>query len=121
MSASIKCWPAYVTDNYFSALDVKPALGRLIAASESQPGEQPVLVLGYSYWRKRFGGDPRVIGKQVRVNGSPATIVGVVPKQFHGAIAVTEMDVYLPWSSAVSIEQALGQPGYAIAMHEPLV
>jgi predicted permease len=99
---------SFITDNYFSALEVQPALGRLIAAAESQPGEQPVLVLGYSYWRKRFGGDPRVIGKQVRVNGSPVTIVGVVPKQFHGAIAVTEMDVYLPWSSGASIEQGSG-------------
>jgi putative ABC transport system permease protein len=99
---------SFVTDNYFSALEVQPALGRLIAAGESQPGEEPVLVLGYSYWRRRFGGDPRVIGKHVRVNGSAATIVGVVPKQFHGAIAVTEMDVYLPWSSAASIEQGTG-------------
>lgn len=97
-----------ITDNYFSALGVQPALGHLISADESQPGEQPVLVLGYSYWQKRFGGDPRVTGKHVRVNGSPATIVGVVPKQFHGAIAVTEMDVYLPWSSAASIEQGSG-------------
>jgi predicted permease len=102
---------SYVTGNYFSVLGVQPALGRLILGSEeNQPGEQPVVVLGYSYWRKRFGGNPSVIGKQVRVNGKQATIIGVVPKQFLGAISVTEMDVYMPLGNVASIEQALGNP-----------
>ncbi len=75
---------AYVTGNYFTALRVQPALGRLILPSEeNQPGKTAVLVLGYSYWQKRFRGDPGVIGKQVRLNGKTAIIVGVVPKQFH--------------------------------------
>jgi predicted permease len=102
---------SYVTGNYFSVLGVKPALGRLILGSEeNQPGEQPVLVLGYSYWQKRFGGNTGVIGKQVRVNGKQATIIGVVPKQFLGAISVIEMDMYMPWSNAASIEQASSNP-----------
>src|SRR5271154_2393394 len=91
---------SYVTGNYFSALGVKPALGRLILGrEEDQPGEQTVAVLGYSYWQKRFGGDPGVIGKQVRVNGKQAAIIGVVPRQFRGVIAVIEMDMYLPLGS----------------------
>ncbi len=76
---------AYVIGNYFTALRVKPALGRLIQPSEeNQPGKTAVLVLGYSYWQKRFGGDPGVIGKQVRVNGKPAIIIGVVPRRVPG-------------------------------------
>ena len=102
---------SYVTGNYFSVLGVKPALGRLILGSEeNQPSEQPVVVLGYSYWQKRFGGDAGVIGKRVRVNGSQATIIGVVPKQFLGAISVVEMDMYMPWSNAASIEQGSSNP-----------
>src|SRR3984957_20227798 len=102
---------SYITGNYFSVLGVKPALGRLILGSEeNQPGEQPVVVLGYSYWQKRFGGDAGVIGKRVRVNGSQATIIGVVPKQFLGAISVVEMDMYMPWSNAASIEQGSSNP-----------
>jgi predicted permease len=102
---------SYVTGNYFSVLGVKPALGRLILGSEeNQPGEQPVVVLGYSYWQKRFGGYPGVIGKQVRVNGNQAAIVGVVPKQFLGAISVVEMDMYMPMGNAASIEQSSNNP-----------
>jgi predicted permease len=102
---------SYVTGNYFSVLGVKPALGRLILGSEeNQTGEQPVVVLGYSYWQKRFGGDLSVIGKQVRVNGSQATIIGVVPRQFLGAISVIEMDMYLPLNTVASIEQGSSNP-----------
>jgi len=103
---------SYVTGNYFSVLGVKPALGRLIilGSEEDQPGEQTVVVLGYSYWQKRFGGNPGVIGKQVRVNGKQASIIGVVPRQFRGVIAVIEMDMYLPVGSLFSIEQISSNP-----------
>jgi len=100
---------SYVSGNYFSALGVQPALGRLIRPSEeNQPGEQAVLVLGYSYWQRRFGGNPSVIGKQVRLNGKAATIIGVVPKQFLGTLSITEMDGYLPLSSGAFLEGAAG-------------
>jgi predicted permease len=89
-----------VSKNYFSGLGVNPALGRLILPSEGEgPGERPVLVLGYSFWQKRFGGDPSVIGKQVRIDGKPVEIVGVVPKQFHGSFSIFEMDGYVPFST----------------------
>jgi predicted permease len=100
---------SYVTGNYFTALNVQPALGRLILpGEENQPGKAAVLVLGYSYWQKRFRGDPRVIGKQVRLNGKPAIIVGVTPKRFLGTLPVVEMDGYLPLSSGGSLEQSSG-------------
>jgi ABC-type antimicrobial peptide transport system permease subunit len=99
----------YVTGNYFTALNVHPALGRLILPSEEdQPGKAAVLVLGYSYWQKRFRGDPRVIGKQVRLNGKPAMIVGVVPKNFLGTMSLVEMEGYLPLSSGGLLEQGPG-------------
>ncbi len=100
---------AYVTGNYFTALNVHPALGRLILPSEeNQPGKTAVLVLGYSYWQKRFRGDPGVIGKQVRLNGKPAIIVGVVPKSFLGTMSLVELDGYLPLSSGGLLEQRPG-------------
>ncbi|MGA7081402.1 MAG: ABC transporter permease, partial [Terriglobales bacterium] len=89
-----------VTSNYFSGLGVKPPLGRLIVPSEGeQPGEPAVIVLGYSFWLKRFGGDPSVIGKQVRVDGKPVEIIGVVPEEFHGSFSPFELDSYVPLSA----------------------
>jgi predicted permease len=91
------CIFSRVTGNYFSALGVKPALGRLIMSSEGKtPGADSVVVLGYNYWQKRFGGDPSVIGKQVTIDGQSATIVGVAEKGFQGVYSVIDMDGYLP-------------------------
>jgi predicted permease len=85
-----------VSGNYFSALRLQPLLGRFIEANEeNQPGKQS-LVLGYAFWQKRFGGDPRVVGKQVLVNGQSATIVGVAPKGFDGTYFPIDMDAYMP-------------------------
>jgi predicted permease len=90
-----------VSSNYFSALGVKPALGRLVLPGEGEhPGEPAILVISYSFWQRRFGGDPQVIGKQVRVGGEPATIVGVMEKEFRGQFTVFEMDAYAPLSTA---------------------
>ncbi len=90
-----------VSSNYFSALGVKPALGRLVLPGEGEhPGEPAILVLSYSFWQRRFGGDPRVIGKQVRLDGKPATIVGVMEKEFRGQFTIFEMDAYAPLSTA---------------------
>ncbi len=94
------CILSRVTGNYFSALGVKPALGRLILPSEGQtPGADSVVVLGYNYWQKRFGGDPSVVGKQVAIDGKSATIVGVAEKGFQGVYSIIDMDAYFPISA----------------------
>src|SRR5581483_3909837 len=101
---------AYVTGNYFSALNVHPALGRLLLASEeNRPGDETPVVLGYAYWQKRFAGNPGVIGKEVRVNGKAAVVVGVVPKTFLGTLSGAELDAYLPMSAGSTLEQSPGR------------
>jgi predicted permease len=88
---------SYVPSNFFSMLGIRPALGRLISPGEGDaPGTAPVVVLGHSYWVKRFGGDPDVIGHTVSLNGAAVTIIGVVPKEFLGAFNLVEMDAYAP-------------------------
>ncbi len=57
------------------------------------------MVLGYSYWRKRFDGDPNIVGKKVELNGLPFTVVGVAPQDFHGTYSVLDMDAYIPFSA----------------------
>jgi putative ABC transport system permease protein len=94
------CIVSRVSNNFFSALGIQPAYGRLILPSEGlTPGADPIMVLGYSYWRKRFGNDPGVVGKKVEVNGRPFTIVGVATQDFHGTYSVLDMDAYIPFSA----------------------
>jgi predicted permease len=88
---------AYVTGNYFNMLGVSPAHGRLILPSEGQAySADPVIVLGHSYWKERFNGDPSIVGRTVQVNATPFTVVGVVPESFVGTFALVEFEGYLP-------------------------
>jgi len=91
----------YVSGNFFSTLGIKPALGRFILPSEGEVmGADPVMVVTYSFWKTRFGGDPEIVGKRVSVNGSPVTIVGVAPKGFDGINSVLSFQAYLPLGMA---------------------
>jgi predicted permease len=91
----------YVSGNFFSGLGIKPSLGRFILPSEGEnPGADPVMVLGYSYWKSRFNGDPTVVGKKVALNGSPITIVGVAPEGFFGVYPLLNAQGYLPLGMA---------------------
>ena len=85
-----------VSANYFDALGVSPLLGRTFRAGEDQPGSNPVLVLGYRYWRERLGGDTTIIGKTVEMTDRLHTVIGVLPPL---PAFPNENDVYMPVSS----------------------
>lgn len=94
-----------VSGNYFSALGVVPAAGRLFRSGEGErPGGPLMVVLGYSFWQRKFGADPKAIGAQVRLDGHPATIAGVTAKGFHGIYAGADMDGYLLLNSLVTLD-----------------
>ena len=98
-----------VTGNYFSALGVKPLLGRLLLPGEGgKPGEGLLVVLGYSFWQKRFGGDAAIVGKQVLINGQPAMVIGVTPKEFHGVFFAFDMDGYLSLNAVPLVQGSSG-------------
>jgi putative ABC transport system permease protein len=71
-----------VGDGYFSLMRVKPMLGRDFLPEEQIEGRDRVIILGYGLWQTRFAGDPKVVGRQIRLSGRPYTIVGVAPKDF---------------------------------------
>jgi predicted permease len=73
-----------VSADYFDSLRIVPAWGRLLDARDAEPGAPAVAVLGYQYWQARWGADPKVVGRVIRVNGQPVQIVGVVPYSFDG-------------------------------------
>ena len=74
-----------VTANLFDVLRQRPLLGRTFAEGEDRRGAEPVVIIGYDIWRNRFDRDPDVIGRILRINGTPATIIGVMPEgmKFH--------------------------------------
>ncbi len=71
---------AWVTANAFSLLGQKLLLGRDFAPDEDRPGAAPVVILGYGVWKNRYGGDAGILGRAIRVNEVPATIIGVMPE-----------------------------------------
>ncbi len=86
-----------VSGNYYSALGVQPALGRLLTDEDDKANAPPVAVLSHRYWEKRFGGDRAVIGKQINLNNLGFTIVGVSAKGFDGTMGVgSTQDVTIP-------------------------
>ena len=87
----------YVTGNFFRMLGMQPAIGRLFLPEEGENVDSdPVIVLGYPYWQKRFGGQADVIGKKVSLDGKPFTVVGVAPKGFYGPYPILEAQAYIP-------------------------
>ena len=95
-----------VTDNYFTLLGVRPAIGRLIQPNEGRArGDAPVIVLTYEYWQARFGGDPSIVGRSVRLNGRPFTVIGVTPPPFGGAHSLLGPSAYVPlWMRGELVE-----------------
>jgi putative ABC transport system permease protein len=71
-----------VTGDLFRLLGTKPLLGRTIQPADDETGEAQVTVLSYRLWKRRFGGDPAVVGQTITLNGKPVTVVGVMPPEF---------------------------------------
>jgi predicted permease len=85
--------------NYFEVLGVKPAAGRLLTIEDDKL-DPPAAVIGYGYWQRRFGGDPRAIGTPITFAGRVFTIVGVTAPEFRGLDAGRQLEVTLPITHA---------------------
>ena len=73
---------AYVTENFFSVLGVRPVMGRDFTADDNRPEAPRVAVISHLIWQREFNGDPAIIGQGVRLNGRAATVIGVMPPGF---------------------------------------
>ena len=90
------------TGNYFDVLGVRPAIGRFPAPEESfYPTVLPNAVISHRLWRERFGGDPAVIGRTMRVNGVALQVIGVTPPTFRGHATGLAVDAYIPIGLAI--------------------
>jgi predicted permease len=92
-----RAWVEETSGNYFDALGLQPYLGHVFhAADEHGPNSAPYIVLSYAYWHTHFQDDRGVVGRVVRLNKHPFTIVGVAPPDFHGTILFFNPDLFVP-------------------------
>jgi len=91
----------------FESLHIQPILGRGFLPSDDKPGSEPVLMLGYGIWKDRYNSSPSVIGRHVRVNEKPATIIGVMPKGFKFP---TNVEMWMPLVPTPELEKRDNRP-----------
>src|SRR5215472_518994 len=92
-------WAAMVSQDYFSSLGISPVIGRSFAPGDSYPE----VLLSYSFWARRFESDPSVLGKTLKLNGKPFTVIGITPKDFIGTYQ-NAPSVWLPISDYPLLE-----------------
>jgi predicted permease len=93
-----------VSGNYFDVLGVSPIMGRTFSPEEDRtPGAGPVIVIGHDFWEKRFARDPRILGRTVRLNASPFSIIGVGPAAFTGEVVGSPTDIWIPISMQAQV------------------
>ena len=87
---------ALVSGNYFSVLQVTPALGRFFSPEEDRtPGTHAVMVLSYRYWQRRFAGDRAILGREIKINSHPFQVIGVAPEGFRSTMILAP-DAWFP-------------------------
>jgi putative ABC transport system permease protein len=90
-----------ITANAFRLLGATPLIGREFAPSDDKSGAAPVAILSHGFWQRRYGTDPDVVGRTIRINGTPTTVIGVMPEGFSfpakpGALAAAGRDARSP-------------------------
>lgn len=94
-----------VSENYFDLLGIK-----LVRGSSFQTGDGPTVIVGHSFWQKRFGGDPSLVGKTVFLNNNSFTVIGITPESFTGIDLGRAPEIFVP----MSMHTQLGfEPGFA--------
>jgi putative ABC transport system permease protein len=110
-----------VSAEFFEVLGVKPLLGRLFKEEENRWGNHYVAILGYNFWQTRFHRDPAIVGKSIRINDEPYTIIAVMPEEVsewpvdltHGKVALwTPFVPYTSGTETVWQESARGSRGW---------
>jgi putative ABC transport system permease protein len=101
-----------VTSNFFDALGMKPILGRNFRAEENQPGKDAVTIITHSLWQRRFGGDPAIVGKTLKLNSVTRTVIGVMPERFNFPKGA---EVYAPIAITPELARSRGNHSYYVA------
>ncbi|MFL6260232.1 MAG: ABC transporter permease [Thermoanaerobaculia bacterium] len=100
-------WGQTVSGDFFSFFGARPEAGRLLQPADDRQGAEPVAVVSHTFWTRVLGGDPKAVGRPLRINGSTFTLVGVTPKGFQGRGRPTPL--YVP---AAQAERVTGTPRF---------
>jgi predicted permease len=101
----VSVWVTTTTGNYFDALGIQPYLGRFFHGSDEHgPNSAPYIVISYAYWRSHFQDDRSVVGRTVRLNKHPFTVLGVTPPEFNGTLLFGSFDLYVPMINQEQVE-----------------
>ena len=92
---------AAVAADLFPLLKVTPILGRPFTRADDQPNAPPVIVIGYNLWQQRFGADPNIIGKQIKIGTTSATVLGVLPEGFRFPARATKTEFLRPLAATI--------------------
>ena len=98
----------YISWNGFSLIGTQPVIGRGFSAEDDRPGSPPVMLLSHAVWQSRYGGDRAIVGRTIRANSEPATIVGVMPP---GMEFPFNSDVWLPLAQRPTAQTRAGRAG----------
>jgi predicted permease len=97
-----------VSLDYFSVLGVESQRGRLFSPALDRLGDAPVVVVSDRFWRTRLNASPDAVGKTLRLNGQEATIVGITPRDFDGALAMNPSELFVPITASAALAPELG-------------
>src|SRR6185312_14810455 len=100
-----------VTANFFDALGMKPILGRNFTAEENEPGKDAVAIVTHSLWQRRFGGDPNIVGKALKLNSITRTVIGVMPERFNFPKGA---EIYAPIAITPELARSRGNHSYYV-------
>ena len=95
-----------VTGNYFTVLGVNAAIGRTLLAEDDRPGAQRAVVISHRLWVREYGAESSVLGRSIHIYGQPYTIVGVMPREFNGMVALLQPEIWLPVAWVEEVEPA---------------
>jgi macrolide transport system ATP-binding/permease protein len=96
-----------VSPDYFSVLGVQAQRGRMLSAEIDKPGDSPVVVISDRFWRNRLNSSPDAVGRAIRINTQPVTIVGIAPKDFNGVLPENPSEVFVPITAPASLAPEL--------------
>ena len=98
-------WIYQVSGQYFDVVGIKPSLGRLLQrVDDDHPGASDAALLSWPAWKGTFGADPNIVGKMVRLNKHPYTIVGVTPEGFYGTEKFMQPDLFVPMANEAALD-----------------